>query len=109
MGTSQQILVEIDLANIHVNPFQPRRSFAKEELEELAQSILAVGILHPPLVRPKTESPMNFEIVTGERRFRAAQMAGLKRIPVIVVQTEQKQFSAEAALIENIQRVDLNP
>lgn len=109
MAGSQQTLVEVDIGKIHLNPYQPRRSFSDEGLEELAQSIVAVGLLHPPLVRPIGDLSDTFELVSGERRFRAAQMAGLKTIPVVIVNPREKQFSAEAALIENIQRVDLNP
>jgi ParB family transcriptional regulator, chromosome partitioning protein len=99
-------LLEVSLSKIQVNAFQPRKKFVKEELEELAQSILAVGILHPPLVRAIDSE--TFELISGERRFRAAQLAGLDKIPVIVRRSNQV-ISAQAALIENIQRVDLNP
>ena len=97
---------EIDLDQIIVNPYQPRRHFSLEELEELASSIQMVGLIHPPVVRPK-ERDM-FELVSGERRFRAAQLAGLKKIHVLV-RSSSNSLSAQAALIENIQRVDLNP
>lgn len=98
---------EIDIDQIEVNPFQPRRHFARDELEELAASIQVVGLLHPPLVRPKEFSD-RYELISGERRFRAAQLAGLKKIQVIV-RSSTNSISAQAALIENIQRVDLNP
>lgn len=98
---------EIDIDQIEVNPFQPRRHFAREELEELAASIQVVGLIHPPLVRPKEFSD-KYELISGERRFRAAQLAGLKKIQVIV-RSSSNSISAQAALIENIQRVDLNP
>jgi len=95
----------IPLAAIQLNPFQPRRQFAPEELEELAASIRAVGIIHPPTVRPLEEG---YELIAGERRCRAAKMAGLDKIPV-VIKACNDGMSAEAALIENLQRVDLNP
>lgn len=102
----QEELKEVPVEKIGVNPFQPRRFFAQQELEELAASIKAVGLLHPPTVRPVANG--FFEIVSGERRFRACQLAGLTKIPV-VVRLINDSISAQAALIENIQRVDLNP
>lgn len=100
-------LKHIPLAQIRVNPFQPRKSFKSEELEELAQSIRSVGILHPPLVRPLAGSDL-YELISGERRFRAAELAALPTIPVYIRRANYA-VSAQAALIENIQRVDLNP
>ncbi|OJU81978.1 MAG: chromosome partitioning protein [Chlamydia sp. 32-24] len=96
---------EISIELIDINPFQPRKHFSHEELEELANSIKSVGILHPPLVRPVNN---RYEIISGERRFRAAQLAGFKKMPVLIRKTIS-EISAQAALIENIQRVDLNP
>lgn len=101
-----EILCQVDVDKIVVNPLQPRRQFNQEELEELAQSIKRVGLLHPPLVRSLSENI--YELISGERRYRAARIAGLKFIPVVVCETSFS-FSAQAALIENIQRVDLNP
>jgi ParB family chromosome partitioning protein len=98
---------EVDIDCVVVNPFQPRRHFAQEELTELAQSIQAVGLIHPPVVRPRTDG-QTYELVSGERRFRASQLAGLKKISVLVRESSH-EISAQAALIENIQRVDLNP
>jgi len=97
----------VSIECIRVNPFQPRRHFADQELEELAASIKVVGLIHPPLVR-LTEDPEQFELVSGERRFRASKLAGLTEIPVII-RDSSHTHSAQAALIENIQRVDLNP
>jgi ParB family chromosome partitioning protein len=99
-------LKEIEIVKIRVNPFQPRKCFSGVELEELAESIKAVGIIHPPVVRPLDDDL--YELVSGERRFRASELAGLTKIPV-VVRSSSNALSAEAALIENIQRVDLNP
>lgn len=103
----QDELKHIPLGLILVNPYQPRRDFNQEELEALAQSIRTVGIIHPPLVRPLPDS-IYFELISGERRFRAAQMASLESIPVYV-RKSGNSLSAQAALIENVQRVDLNP
>lgn len=109
---STELIIEeelriVDIDKITVNPYQPRRVFDAEELAELAESIKSVGILHPPLVRP-LENSDNYEIISGERRFRAMQLAGKKTIPVII-RNVNHSLSAEAALIENVQRVDLNP
>jgi ParB family transcriptional regulator, chromosome partitioning protein len=90
------------------NPGQPRRSFDAVAMEELAASVRARGILQPILVRPSQARPGLFEIVAGERRWRAAQMAQLHDVPVRVRQVEDADL-AEIALIENIQRADLNP
>ncbi len=96
----------VRLDHIRLNPHQPRRFFDEAELMELAESIKAVGLIHPPLVR-QTENPSQFELVAGERRFRASKLAGLTEIPVVVCNTTRFE-AAQAALIENIQRVDLN-
>jgi ParB family chromosome partitioning protein len=101
----EEKLLEIDIEKIQMNPSQPRRQFCLEELQELAQSIKSVGIIHPPSVRPVENG---YELIAGERRYRAAIMAGYKKIPV-VVKNGTTQLSAQAALIENVQRVDLNP
>lgn len=103
----QEELKEIDLEKIEVNPFQPRRHFSQDELVDLAASIRTVGLIHPPVVRKKEDGEV-YELVSGERRFRAAQLAGLRKIPVIIRQSSSS-LSAQAALVENIQRVDLNP
>jgi ParB family transcriptional regulator, chromosome partitioning protein len=87
------------------NPLQPRRVFQPERLEELAASIRAHGIIQPLIVR---QIGGNYQIVAGERRLRAAHMAGLKEVPVIVQDVADRQM-LELALIENIQREDLNP
>lgn len=102
----QDELKHLPPSAIVVNPYQPRREFKPEELEELAQSIRTIGLLHPPLVRPLSDSL--YELISGERRLRAAQLASLELIPVYVRWTSGA-LSAEAALIENVQRVDLNP
>lgn len=98
-------VVEVALCDIHANPYQPRFEFSEENIKELADSIRAIGLLQPPLVRQIGD---RYELIAGERRFRACELAGLKKIPVFVKNSDG-EHSAEAALIENIQRVDLNP
>jgi ParB family transcriptional regulator, chromosome partitioning protein len=100
-------LKHVTLDRIIINPYQPRRTFHPEELEELAQSIKTVGLIHPPLVRPVVDSDC-YELISGERRFRAAQLAQLHTMPIYIRHTDYA-ISAQAALIENVQRVDLNP
>ena len=97
---------EIDLNNISANPKQPRTIFDEDQLTELALSIKEVGLLQPPVVRSIGNG--KYQLIMGERRFRAAKLAGLKSIPVIVRQTTDDQLLREA-LIENIHRSQLNP
>jgi ParB family transcriptional regulator, chromosome partitioning protein len=96
----------VGVSELVPNPNQPRREFKEEELKELADSIQALGVLQPVLVRPLTATG-NFQIVAGERRWRAARLAGLPHIPVIV-RSFNDIDSLQAALVENIQRSDLN-
>lgn len=95
----------VRISEVEPNPTQPRKNFENEPLEALAESISQHGIIQPIVVRPKDGMYM---IVTGERRWRAARMAGLSEIPVIVIEADDKK-AAELALVENIQRKDLNP
>ncbi len=97
---------EIDLNDISANPKQPRTVFDEELLTELALSIKEVGLLQPPVVRSIGNG--KYQLIMGERRFRAAKLAGLKSIPVIIRQTADDQLLREA-LIENIHRSQLNP
>jgi ParB family transcriptional regulator, chromosome partitioning protein len=90
------------------NPFQPRMNFDEDTLRDLAESIRTQGILQPILVRPHADVPGRYQIIAGERRWRAAGMAGLHEIPVICRDLNDVQ-SAAAALIENLQRENLNP
>jgi ParB family chromosome partitioning protein len=99
------MIKEVEIDKIVVNPYQPRDVFSDDALDELAQSIQSVGIIHPPVVRQLGNT---FELISGERRYRAAKLAGLVKIPV-VVHEGTRSYSAQATLIENIQRVDLNP
>ena len=95
---------EIDIARIRPNPNQPRVHFSEQAIDELAQSIAERGVLQPILLRPQGDG---FEIVAGERRWRAAQKARLHTIPAIVRDIDEGSM-AELALIENVQREDLN-
>ncbi len=101
-------VVHLDLTVIHPNPDQPRRDFSPQALEELCLSIKNDGVLQPILVRPHKEKNNMYEIVAGERRWRAAGQAGLKKIPALVRKIDDEQALA-LALIENLQREDLNP
>lgn len=89
------------------NRANPRREFNAEELEDLTNSIREKGVMQPLLVRP-TRDPNQFEIIAGERRWRASQRAGLNEVPVLVRDVSDKE-ALELAIIENVQRVDLNP
>ena len=100
-----QGIANIPVADIHPNPDQPRRHFAEEALDELGASIKRHGIIQPIVVRPHNGS---FQIVAGERRWRAAQRAQLHEIPAIIRNFDDAE-TLEIALIENIQRQDLNP
>ena len=95
---------EISLSQIRANQYQPRTSFDQKKLEELAESIKKHGVIQPVLVR---KDGKGFELVAGERRFRAAKLAKLKKIPVVVSNISDVQ-SLEIAILENIQREDLN-
>jgi len=90
------------------NPDQPRRHFDETELEELADSIRQRGVLQPILVRPAPGAPGEYQIVAGERRWRASQRANLHTVPVIVRTLDDAEV-AEISIIENVQRADLNP
>jgi ParB family chromosome partitioning protein len=89
------------------NRSNPRRDFDPDQLEELTNSIREKGVMQPLLVRP-SEDPNVFELIAGERRWRAAQLAGLHDVPVIIRDVDDKE-ALELAIIENVQRVDLNP
>jgi ParB family chromosome partitioning protein len=93
---------------IIANRQNPRRDFDPGQLEELTSSIREKGVMQPLLVRPSADNPNVFEIIAGERRWRAAQKAGLHEVPVIVREVDDKE-SLELAIIENVQRADLNP
>lgn len=97
---------EVSIDSISPNPKQPRTVFNEEAMSELVASIKEIGILQPPVVRQT--SPGRYELIMGERRFRAAKLAGLRSIPVIIRQTPDNELLREA-IIENIHRSQLNP
>jgi ParB family chromosome partitioning protein len=97
--------LEIPLAELESNPLQPRRNFEQAALEELAATIRAHGVLTPVVVR---RAPQGYQVVAGERRVRAARLAGLTRIPAVIKEASNAQ-ALEMALVENLQREDLNP
>jgi ParB family transcriptional regulator, chromosome partitioning protein len=99
-------LRHVPIELLYANPNNPRKRFAEEDLETLASSLRSRGLLQPLVVRPRPEG--GFEIVAGERRWRASQRAGLHELPVLVRELDDKA-TLEIALIENIQRADLNP
>ena len=97
---------EIEIAKIHANPNQPRRDFNEEALQELADSISELGVIQPITLRKEEDG--SYMIIAGERRFRASQLAGKTTIPAYILSASEKD-TMEMALIENIQREDLNP
>ena len=104
-GPGQSGLLRVPLAQLRPNPRQPRERFDPAALEELSRSLRQVGMLQPIVVRPGPDG--GYEIVAGERRFRAAAMAGLDEVPVVVRRTEDDQLLTEA-LVENVHRADLD-
>ena len=98
-------VTEVDIMSVEPSSNQPRKKFEEEKLQELAESIRVHGIIQPIVVCPRGN---NYRIIAGERRWRAARMAELKKIPVIIREATDKEIM-ELALIENIQREDLNP
>ncbi|MBM6616927.1 ParB/RepB/Spo0J family partition protein [Bacillus suaedaesalsae] len=101
----EEIIQEIKLKDLRPNPYQPRKYFEEEAIEELKESIIQHGILQPIIVR---KSIKGYEIVVGERRFRAAKAAGLEVAPVVVKELSEQEMM-ELALLENLQREDLTP
>ena len=102
--TTESAFQDVDIVHIVPNPYQPRDRFDEESLAALAESISEVGVIQPIIVREATEG---YEIIAGERRWRAAQRAGLRSIPTLVRSADDKG-SLEAAVVENVHRQDLN-
>lgn len=100
--------VQVPVSHMQSGRYQPRMEFDQEALQDLAESIRAKGILQPILVRPLPEDPDQYEIIAGERRWRAAQLAQVHTVPVLIREFSDRE-AAEVALIENLQRRDLSP
>ena len=107
-GNSEEKYFECDIDTIIPNKYQPRSHFKKEELDGLAASIKENGVIQP-LIITHTDTTGNYELVAGERRLRASRIAGLKKVPVVLKEIDNQDALLELALIENIQRTDLNP
>ena len=100
--------IKIPIANLKPSPSQPRRLFNKNSINELADSIKAKGLVQPLVVRPSPSDANNYEIIAGERRWRAAQIAQLHEVPVVIRNFNDTE-ALEIAIIENVQRSDLSP
>src|SRR5580693_6788282 len=99
---------KIPTSSLQPNPRNPRRVFSDAELDELAASLRERGIIQPIVVRPMRGVPDGYEIIAGERRWRAAQRAGLHDVPVVIIEASDAE-ALQIAIIENVQRADLNP
>ena len=99
---------KVSISSIIPNRFQPRKNFEKQSLEDLTNSIRERGIIQPLVVRKSDDSDNKFELIAGERRWQAAQSAGLHEVPVIILNIDNLK-SLELAIVENVQRKDLNP
>lgn len=105
MDNNQERIFELDITLLQPNPLQPRGLISPESLQELSDSIKAHGVLEPLVV---AKTPAGFQIIAGERRWRASKLAGLPKVPVIIKETSP-QGMLEMAIVENVQRIDLNP
>ena len=105
-GAAGETVVQLDLSLVDSNPWQPRRKFDDDEILELSQSIQKQGLLQPITVRRNAD---RFQIIAGERRVRACRLLNMERIPALVKDRVSDRMMAELGLIENLQRVDLNP
>src|SRR2546422_8767060 len=104
MDTEERIF-ELEISMLSANPLQPRGIISPESIADLAESIREHGILEPLVV---AKTPAGYQIIAGERRWRASKLAGLTRVPVMIRETSP-QGMLEMAIVENVQRVDLNP
>ncbi|MFN2363190.1 MAG: ParB/RepB/Spo0J family partition protein, partial [Halarsenatibacteraceae bacterium] len=99
-------IVNVNVEDIIPNPYQPRQSFSEDKLQELADSIASYGVIQPLTVR-KIDGKEQYQLIAGERRLRAVKLLGKNQVPVIIKNLENREM-AEIALIENLQRKDLN-
>ena len=102
-------LRQVPVSSISPNQFQPRKSFNDDSLQSLASSVRELGVLQPIIVRPLEGDPSRYELIAGERRWRAAGIAGLETVPVLVQDSVNDRLSLEQAVVENLHRVDLHP
>jgi ParB family chromosome partitioning protein len=102
-------LRQVPVSAISPNQFQPRKAFNDESLQSLASSVRELGVLQPIIVRPLEGEPNRYELIAGERRWRAAGIAGLETVPVLVQDSVNDRLSLEQAVVENLHRVDLHP
>ncbi|MHB1208870.1 MAG: ParB/RepB/Spo0J family partition protein [Acidimicrobiales bacterium] len=109
IASSEGPLRKVLVGSIRPNPFQPRKSFSDESLQALASSVRELGVLQPIIVRPVEGSDGEYELIAGERRWRAAGIAGLEMVPVLVQDDVNDRLSLEQAVVENLHRVDLHP
>jgi len=113
-GPRQEAVFQIEVEKIRPNPYQPRKEFNEEALEELAASIREFGVIQPLIVskvirETETGTKVEYQLIAGERRLKASKRAGLERVPAIVRKIDEGKVKLEMALIENVQRSDLNP
>jgi len=106
-GKSNKVM-DISIDQIEMNPYQPRKHFNQDRLQELANSIDEIGLLQPIIVRKHSDKSGKYELVAGERRLRAAKLTNMRTIPAIIKEYDEYEI-AQAAIIENVQREDLNP
>ncbi|MBR1734572.1 MAG: ParB/RepB/Spo0J family partition protein [Alphaproteobacteria bacterium] len=106
-GNTQAEIININISDIVANPFQPRHSFDRESLTALSESIKRKGVIQPILVIKLSDG--KYQLIAGERRFRASEMAKLAQIPALVMDEMERKDQLEIAILENIQREDLNP
>lgn len=99
----------VPVGSIRPNPFQPRKAFSSDSLQSLASSVKEIGVLQPITVRPVEGESGTYELIAGERRWRAAGLAGLEFVPVLVQEDVNDRLSLEQAVVENLHRVDLHP
>jgi ParB family transcriptional regulator, chromosome partitioning protein len=107
-GKVEGDLVQVEISRIKGSPTQPRKKFNDQSLQELADSIKSEGVLQPVLLKPDESSPGSFLLIAGERRLRAAKLAGLSKVPALVKKADERE-TLVMQLIENLQREDLNP